>query len=120
MNRAPTLATAIALALATSVHAAPVPNALRFQVFVTQSGQPFNGSIDVQLQFFDAASGGTANSVPITVEDVAVQGGIATITGDFGATNPLRNEDTYIGGGIRNGSSTGAFSPFTTRGRFFP
>jgi hypothetical protein len=120
MTRAPLLASAIALALATSAHAAPVPNALRFQVFVTQSGQPFTGSIDVQLQFFDAPSGGAASTAPITIEDVAVQGGLATITGDFGPGNPLRNEDTYIGGGIRNGASTGAFSPFGTRGRFFP
>lgn len=120
MNRATSLATAIALALASSAQAAPVPNALRFQVFVTQSGQPLTGTIDVQLQFFDAPTGGNASTAPITLEDVPVQAGLATITGDFGAANPMRNEDTYIGGGIRGGSSTGAFSPFTTRGRFFP
>lgn len=120
MIRTATLATAIALAPSPAARAAPVPNALRFQVFVTQSGQPFNGSIDVQLQFFDAPSGGSASTAPITIEDVAVSAGLATITGDFGASNPMRSEDTYIGGGIRSGASTGAFSPFTKRGRFFP
>lgn len=114
------LATCIGLVLAGAAPAAPVPNALRFSVYVTQSGQPFNGSVDLQLQFFDAASGGAAVAGPIVIEDVLVQGGIGYFVGDFGATNPMGNRDTYIGGGIRPGSSTGSFSAFSGRGRFYP
>lgn len=114
------LASAIALALTTPLAAAPVPNALRFSVFVSQSGQPFNGTVDLELQFFDAASGGNSTVAPLLLEDVVVQGGVGTFVGDFGASNPLGNQDTYIGGGIRLGSSTGAFAAFTSRGRFFP
>jgi hypothetical protein len=115
------LSTAIALALATSASAAPVPNALRFSVYVTnQSGQPFTGSIDLQLEFFDAASGGTNVAGPLVIEDVPVQGGVGFFVGDFGSTNPMGNRDTYIGGGLRLGSSTGAFTQFTGRGRFHP
>jgi hypothetical protein len=114
------LATCIGLVLAGAAAAAPVPNALRFSVYVTQSGQPFNGSVDLQLQFFDAASGGAAVAGPIVIEDVLVQGGIGYFVGDFGATNPMGDRDTYIGGGIRPGSSTGSFSAFSGRGRFYP
>ncbi len=114
------LAGAIALALAHGAAAAPVPNALRFSVAVSQGGQPFNGTIDLQLQFFDAATGGAPVAGPIVIEDVPVQAGVGFFVGDFGAVNPLGNQDTYIGGGIRLGSSTGSFAGFSGRGRFFP
>jgi len=114
------LASAIALAFTSATHAAPVPNALRFSVFVSQSGQPFNGTIDIELQFFDAPSGGASTVSPLVIQDIVVNGGVGTFVGDFGAINPIRNEDTYIGGGIRLGSSLGAFQTFSSRGRFFP
>jgi hypothetical protein len=114
------LASAIAVALTSPAHAAPVPNALRFSVGVSSGGQPFSGTVDLQLQFFTQPSGGLATIAPLIIEDVPVQGGVGFFTADFGATNPLSDEDTYIGGGIRLGSSSGAFSPFTARGRFIP
>jgi len=120
-TRSLVLSTAIALALVAPVAAAPVPNALRFSVYVTnQSGQPFTGSIDLQLEFFDALSGGSNVAGPLVIEDVPVQGGVGFFVGDFGSSNPIGNRDTYIGGGLRLGSSTGAFTQFSGRGRFYP
>jgi len=115
------LAGAIAIGLCAQAHAAPVPNALRFSVFVSnQGGQPFTGVVDLQLQFFDAPSGGNSTAAALTIEDVAVQNGIGFFVGDFGAVNPISNVDTYIGGGLRLGNSTGAFTGFSGRGRFYP
>jgi hypothetical protein len=120
MRRATLLATAIALGLHAPVNAAPVPNALRFVVYLNQSGQPFNGSVDLELRFFDSATGGNQTTAPLIIEDVVVQGGVGFFVADFGATNPIGDQDTYIGGGIRLGNSTGSFSSFSSRSRFFP
>jgi hypothetical protein len=114
------LATAISAALCSAAVAAPVPNALRFAVYVTRSGAPFDGTVDLQLQFFDAETGGAAVAGPLVIEDVLVQSGVGYFVGDFGSVNPMGDRDTYIGGGIRLGTSAGSFSSFTRRGRFFP
>lgn len=114
------LCSAIAAALPLPALADPVPNALRFSVGINRAGQPFTGTVDIELQFFTAETGGTPTIAPLIIEDVPVQGGVGFFTADFGAQNPLNDEDTWIGGGIRLGDSTGAFSGFTRRGRFLP
>ena len=53
------LASAITLALAAPVHAAPVPHAGDWWIYVTRGGVGFTGSVDIQMQYFDAETGGT-------------------------------------------------------------
>ena len=114
------LASAITLALAAPVHAAPVPHAGDWWIYVTRGGVAFTGSVDIQMQYFDAETGGTPTTAAIVVEDIPVVGGYGKFILDFGAVNPMTNQDTYYGGGIREGSSTGAFSSFARRGRHYP
>ncbi len=114
------LCSAVAAALSAPALADPVPNTLRFSVGINRAGQPFTGSVDIELQFFTAETGGTPTIAPLVIEDVPVQGGVGFFSADFGAQNPLNDEDTWIGGGIRLGNSTAPFSSFTRRGRFLP
>jgi hypothetical protein len=114
------LCSAIAAALPLPALADPLPNALRFSVGVSRAGQPFTGAIDIELQFFTAQTGGVPTIAPLVIEDVPVQGGVGFFTADFGAENPLNDEDTWIGGGIRLGESSGAFSAFSRRSQFLP
>lgn len=114
-----TLALALGLALAQTLAAAPVPNGFRISGYVTSGGAPFSGIVDLQIQLFDAPAGGAPIGSLVTLENVPVNGGNLAAFVDFG-TNPFVNLDTYLGGGIRNGSSSGAFSPFVQRARFSP
>ncbi len=114
------LAAALALALAAGTPAAPVPNGFRIYGFVTRSGAPFNGTVDLQIQLFDAASGNGTIGPTVTIEDVPVVGGDLVTFVDFGAVNPFVDMETFLGGGVRLGTSTGAFNVFTGRARFSP
>lgn len=114
------LALALALALCGNALAAPVPNAYRISGFVTRNGQPFSGSVDLSIELFGSEAGGTAIADTVVLEDVPVQSGSLLTNVDYGAVNPFGNQETWLGGGIRIGSSTGAFAAFTGRSRFTP
>lgn len=114
------LVLALAFALCGNALAAPVPNAYRISGFVTRNGQPFSGSVDLSIQLFGSESGGAAIADTVVLEDVPVQSGNLLTNVDYGAVNPFGNQETWLGGGIRIGSSSGAFSSFTGRSRFTP
>lgn len=115
-----TLSAALALALGANVTAAPVPNGFRVYGFVTRGGAPFNGTVDLQIQLFDAAGGAGTIGPVVTLEDLPVAGGNLVTFVDFGGQNPFIDMDTYLGGGVRLGTSSSAFNSFTTRARFSP
>ena len=71
------------LAFATSVQAQTT--AFTYQGKLVDSGNPANGSYDLQFKLFDALSGGTQQGATLTLTSVAVSNGIFTVQLDFGA-----------------------------------
>jgi len=59
-------------------------SAFSYQGRLTSAGVAYSGSADLQISVFDAASGGTLISGPLTITNVAVTAGIYSITPDFG------------------------------------
>ena len=96
------------LALSTSAFAASPP--FTFQGSLEDAGLPANGSYDLQFVLKNAT--GTALSVPTTLEDVAVIGGVFTVTLDFGEA-AFSGGDRRLGMAVRPGTSGGAFVPLS-------
>ena len=75
------LAAAVVLALPASLFAA----SLTYRGTLQDRGQPANGSYDLQLTLYSAATGGKAIGSPITLHDVPVRDGAFSTEVDFGA-----------------------------------
>ena len=61
-------------------------SAFTYQGRLTDGGFPANGNYDLQFALFDAAGGSNQIGQTQTVSNVAVNGGVFTLTLDFGAT----------------------------------
>lgn len=92
------------LALSTSALAVSTP--FTFQGSLEDAGVPANGSYD--LQFVVKNTTGSALSSPITLEDVAVVGGVFTVSLDFGDFY-FSGVDRRLSLSVRPGASSGAF-----------
>lgn len=79
--RVAALAAAVALALPASAFAA----SLTYHGTLQDGGRPANGSYDLQLTLYSAATGGAAIGSPITLHDVPVHDGAFSTEVDFGA-----------------------------------
>ncbi len=102
---------------------------ITYQGRLSDGSAAANGVYDLQFQLFSAATGGTARTTPITLEDVTVTNGIFTVplnlgvnasinpTGRIQALNAaiLSGEDNFFEIGVRPGNSTGAFTILTPR-----
>ena len=98
----------IFLALACQAHAVTTP--FTVQGSLEDGGLPANGSYD--LQFVPTTVNGTALTSPLTVEDVAVVGGVFTVELDFGSF-VFTGSDRKLRVSVRPGASGGAFVPLS-------
>jgi hypothetical protein len=68
-----------------STGVAMAESAISYQGRLDAGGQAFNGSVDLDFELYDAASGGSAMGAPVTINGVAVQQGLFQVELDFGA-----------------------------------
>lgn len=61
-----------------------VSNAITYQGRITDNGQPASGTYDLRFILFDAESGGAQAGLTVFKPDVAVTGGLFTVSLDFG------------------------------------
>ncbi len=88
--------------------------AFSYQGKLTDGGSPATGTYDFQVTLYDAVSGGNGVGSVLTMEDVAVTGGLFTLYPDFGGgvfTGPAR----WLEVAVRAGASTGGFTTLTPR-----
>jgi hypothetical protein len=88
--------------------------AFSYQGKLTDGGSPATGTYDFQVTVYDAVSGGNGVGSVLTMEDVAVTGGLFTLYPDFGGgvfTGPAR----WLEVAVRAGNSTGGFTTLTPR-----
>lgn len=104
---------------------AQVGTRFSYQGFLEDGGQPKTGAIDLRVQAFDAATGGTAISVaPLQLEGVAVAGGVFTVSLDFGDSVFLGNP-VFLEIGIRedadgDAANTSGFTVLAPRQELTP
>jgi hypothetical protein len=68
-----------------STGVAMAESAISYQGRLDAGGQAFNGSVDLDFELYDAASGGSAMGAPVTINGVVVQQGLFQVELDFGA-----------------------------------
>src|SRR5436190_6586041 len=79
-------ATALAFHLAATSAFAQI-SGFTYQGRLTDGGTAANGIYDLQFALFDSASGGTQIGSTQTINTVAVNNGVFTVTLDFGASS---------------------------------
>jgi hypothetical protein len=98
--------------------AQPIGTSFTYQGRLTDAGNPANGSYDLQLALFDAATGGAQVGSTITRDDVAVVDGLFTVGLDFGAA--FAGSRRFLELRVRPGASTGAYTPLGGRQELTP
>jgi hypothetical protein len=98
---------------APAVEAAALGTAVTYQGRLLDAGETATGTYDFELKLFDALSGGTQVGPTIDVADVVVDGGIFTLSLDFGAQ--FNGQLRYLDVGVRPGASTGAYTVLAPR-----
>lgn len=93
------------------------PTAFTYQGRLTDAGQPATGSYDLQFTLYDAATGGAIIAGPLTIEDLAVTGGVFTTALDFGSNVFTAGGERFLDIAVRPGADTGAFTPLAPRQR---
>lgn len=114
--RACWLAALLALLPTSLVLAQGTPTAFTYQGLLTESGQPATGLYDFNVCIYE--NDDEIDCLP-DFEDVPVDGGLFTLTLDFGSlvfSGPPR----FLGIGVRPETSTGAFTPLLPRQRLRP
>ena len=84
-----------------------------YQGRLTDGGTPANGNYDLQFALFDAAGGSNQVGQTQTISNVAVSGGVFTVTLDFGA-NAFSGASRFMEISARP-SGSGAFTLLTPR-----
>ncbi len=86
MARLSVLSACIALAASAAVGLAqPLTTAFTYQGELTAAGSPPTGTYDLRFRLYDAATGFTQVGSTVCVDNVAVTGGLFTVSLDFGA-----------------------------------
>ena len=88
---------------------------ITYQGRLSDAGSAANGQFDLQFQAFEAETGGIAQSLVITLDNVQVTNGIFTVPLYFGATLTDNYKAQFLEIGVRPGTSTGAFTVLTPR-----
>ena len=96
-----------ALLLALAQQAAAVSTIFTYQGSLVDAGQPATGSYDLRFELV----GPGPLPAPITVEDVAVSGGVFSVELDFLAA--ITSSDYSLSISVRPGASIGAFTALT-------
>lgn len=89
-----------------------------YQGRVLLNGSPVTGSIDVEIEPFDAPSGGTPFSNAVTVLDVPVAEGVFTVTVAF--DDVLSAGDVYLELRVKDASNDGPFTTLSPRQQVTP
>jgi hypothetical protein len=84
-----------------------------YQGKLTDGGVPADGDYDFQFILYDAASGGGQVGSTLTTEDSLVSDGLFTVGLDFG--DVFDGTALWLEVGVREGSSTGAFTTLSPR-----
>ena len=92
----------------------PLGTAFTYQGRLVDGGNPATGSYDFQLVLFDAPVGGSQVGPIVVREDAAVSDGLFTLTLDFGASAFAGNA-RFLEVAVRQGASTGVFTPLAPR-----
>lgn len=102
------------LCASTAVQADPVTTEFTYQGRLQDNGQPANGLFDLNFQLYKELSGGSAILFPVTLEDVPVEGGVFSVTLDFGSL-AFAGEARWLEIGVRDFDSSGAFDTLSPR-----
>jgi len=92
--------------------------AFTYQGRLVVGGSPANGTYDFQFTLYNADNGGT-NLGTVTVDDVAVAGGVFTAALDFGEA-AITGQARWLAIGVRPGASTGAYTALSPRQELRP
>ncbi|HET9315613.1 MAG TPA: hypothetical protein VFQ51_08485, partial [Vicinamibacteria bacterium] len=98
--------------------AQPLGTSFTYQGRLTDAGNPANGSYDLQLALFDAASGGAQVGATLSRNDVVVANGLFTVSLDFGAV--FSGSKRWLELRVRPGASTGAYTTLGPRQELTP
>jgi hypothetical protein len=112
-------ATVALLLAAAPLGAQPAGSAFTYQGFLKDGGVPADGSFDLELRLFDAASGGAQQGPTLTRDDLAVANGLFTTSLDFGAA-VFAGDKRFLQIAVRPGASTGAYTTLGGRQELQP
>jgi hypothetical protein len=101
------------------LQAAPVGTAFTYQGSLRDGSVPAEGSFDLEFTLYDGAAGGSPVLPALVVEDVPVEGGLFTVSLDFGA-GAFRGDARWLAIGVRPGASTGPFTAIAGRQELKP
>lgn len=88
---------------------------ITYQGRLSDGANAANGQFDLQFQAFDLATGGTAQSGLITLEDVQVTNGVFTAALKFFSSLNNNYKAKFLEIGVRAGTATGAFTTLAPR-----
>lgn len=88
--------------------------AFTYQGRLTDSGNPANGSYDLQFALFDSLNGGMQVGSTLTRAGTSVSGGTFTVVLDFGV-NAFSGAPRFLEIGVRPGGSPSAFAVLVPR-----
>ncbi len=106
-------ATAILVTAAATSLAAPMGTAFTWQGTLATGGVRVDGSWDLRFTLYDAPDAAVPAAGPVTVEDVPVEHGRATVAVDFGAV--FDGSDLWLEVAGRPGASGGGFTVLRPR-----
>lgn len=110
----------LCLALACAMtQAAPVGSAFLYNGLLHHNGAPANGAFDLRFELFDDPSAGSPVGTPLTLEDVAINNGLLTVTLDFGAA-VFNGSARFLEIAVHPGAETGSFNRLPTRQPVLP
>ncbi|QYK47967.1 MAG: hypothetical protein KF838_14400 [Phycisphaeraceae bacterium] len=103
------------LAVAPAAPAAPVTSAFTYQGEIQKSGSPVTGNADLRFTLWDAVSGGNQIGSQINRNNVAVSGGVFTVSLDFGIDALKTGQERYLQIELRSPAGSGAFVTLPAR-----
>ncbi len=115
MNRA-LVTTVVACVLAAgSAVALGQGSAFTYQGQLGSNGTAVSGTVDLQFQLFNAATGGASQSSVVTVNNVSVSNGLFSTPVDFGVNPYTSGQPLWLQISVRNPATTGAWVAMTAR-----
>ena len=99
--------------------AAPMGTAFTYQGQLKDAGLPANAAYDFQFKLFDAATAGAQIGSTVLKGDVAVAGGLFSVSLDFGSS-PFGGQARFLEIGVRPGASTDAYTLLGARHELTP
>ncbi|MBX3360042.1 MAG: hypothetical protein KF705_01175 [Phycisphaeraceae bacterium] len=97
------------LAISPAALADPVTSAFTYQGEIQKSGAPVTGNADLRFTLWDAVSGGNQIGSQINRNNVAVSGGVFTVSLDFGIDALKTGQERYLQIELRSPAGSGAF-----------